>query len=71
MELPDKVIEKYKKCCAVSNPILKSIHVLMNGDNYDHLLTSFNNNYNSIENTNDCQKHYIHIDDELLHALIL
>ena len=35
---------------------------LMNGDNYDRLLTSFNNNYNAIGNTNDCQKHYIHID---------
>jgi len=33
---------------------------LMNEDNYDRLLTSFNNNYKTSDD--NCQKYYIHID---------
>lgn len=35
---------------------------LMNDDNYDRLVNAFNQNYNAITDTNDCQKYYVHID---------
>ena len=35
---------------------------LMNGDNYDKLVTKLNENYNTITDSNDCNKYYIYVD---------